>query len=293
MTNDPTTASGWGIQLSKLWMACGKNFPVDVKEIALEVTKARFSDPIGIVKEHGISGIDGMLSKRSRGDWCISYDEKVAIPGRINFTLGHELGHYLLHRKLSSEFRCAQGDMLGYDSAESKKLESEANKFASYLLMPINDFTNQVQGQNITLNLLRHCADRYKTSFTATALKWLEFTEEAALLAVADEDNYIRWSYPSKSARRLGAYLPPGTPLPQSSVELLNSMSNSHNRTRHVDEGAWHLKMDAEESLILSDQYEQVIFLVRFPSANLVNHAEEEEEDAFSVISEKIRGDNW
>ena len=78
-----------------------------------------------------------MLSKRnSKGDWCISYDEAVPIPGRMYFTLGHEFGHYLLHRKVREDgFQCGQGEMLVYESAESRQFESEANKFASYLLM--------------------------------------------------------------------------------------------------------------------------------------------------------------
>jgi hypothetical protein len=158
--------------------------------------------------------------------------------------------------------------------------------------MPINDFANQIQGQIITLDLIGHCADRYKTSFTASALKWLEFTEDAAMLVVSDEDKFILWSYPSKSARRHGAYLPPGASLPASSVEFLSNRvnTNRNNRTRNVDVGVWHFKLEAEESIILSDQYKQAIFLVRFPSANLVSHEEEEEKDAFSKLLEISNG---
>ena len=171
--SDPTTPPVWGNQLAKLWLMCGQGFPIGVKEIALEVTKTRFPDPIGIVIGHGVAGIDGMLSKRKlKGDWCISYDETITVPGRINFTLGHEFGHYLLHRQSRAEgFRCGQTDMLDYESPESRKFEAEANKFASYLLMPADDFRAQVGGQPITLDLLGHCANRYGTSFTAAALK--------------------------------------------------------------------------------------------------------------------------
>jgi hypothetical protein len=92
--SDPTTPPAWGSQLSKLWMASGQDFPVDVKVLALEVSKTRFpDDPVGLIKAHGISGIDGMLSRRKKkGDWCISYDETVTVLGRINFTLGTNWG---------------------------------------------------------------------------------------------------------------------------------------------------------------------------------------------------------
>jgi hypothetical protein len=195
--SDPTSPAGWGIELSKFWLMAGQAFPIDVKVLAIEATKNRFDVPIGLVKSHTISGIDGILAKRSKkGDWCIAYDETVESPGRINFTLGHEFGHYLLHRHLRDEFQCGQGEMLDYDGASSKKLEGEANRFSSFLLMPINDFKAQLDGHKISLEVLGRCAKRYGTSFTATALKWIEFTNEAAVLIVA-RDEFICWSYPS------------------------------------------------------------------------------------------------
>lgn len=296
MSNPPTPAA-WGIQLSQLWLECGQGLPISVREIALEVTKTRFpDDPVGIIKGHGVAGIDGMLSKRkSKGDWCISYDEAVTVPGRINFTLGHEFGHYLLHRKTREEgFQCCQAEMLDYESAESRKFESEANKFASYLLMPATDFRDQVEGQIVTLDLLGHCADRYGTSFTATALKWVELTDQAALLAVA-RDGFICWSYPSRRARLLRAYLPSGTPVPQSSLDRLNSAVdiNRRNQGSRVHPGVWHPALEAEEFVIISDHFDMAIFLVQFPCAGMVEQAEEKDRDAFTFLENRAQGLNW
>lgn len=62
-----------------MWTQSGQSFPIDVQVLALEVTKTKFSDPVGVIKPHGVAGIDGMLSKRkSKGDWCISYDAAVS-----------------------------------------------------------------------------------------------------------------------------------------------------------------------------------------------------------------------
>lgn len=293
MTSDPTTPAGWGIQLAKFWQAAGQDFPVDVKLLALEATKNRFPEPIGKIKEHEIAGIDGMLIKRpAKNYWIIAYDATVASPGRINFTLGHELGHFLLHRNSHTEFRCGQGEMLDYEGVAARKLEAEANKFSSYLLMPINDFKVQIAGHGISLDLLSHCADRYGTSFTATALKWIEFTDEAAVLVVA-RDDFICWSYPSDSARRRGVYLPQGTPLPQSSVLNLANLFGKGNHTTRVRAGVWHPTLEAEESAILSDRFEMSIFLVRFPLANCVEHAEESNDDAFETLSNRAQGYGW
>ena len=291
---EPTTPAGWGIQLSKLWVASGQAFPVDVKLLALEVTKQRFADPVGLVVPHGVAGIDGMLSKRAKkGDWCISYDEDVVVPGRINFTLAHELGHYFCHRQRQAEFRCSQGEMLDYHGEASRKMEKEANVFASYLLMPATDFRQQIDGQTITLELLGQVAERYQTSFTATALKWLEITAEAAMLVVA-RDEFVCWSYPSKLALSRRAYLAPGTPVPEPAIDRLKSAANhSGNTWCRVPAGIWHPSLEAEESVIVSDQFELMIFLVRYPEARLVQHEDEPETDAFDVMTDTSRGFGW
>lgn len=291
---EPTTPAGWGIQLSKLWIASGQSFPVDVKLLALEVTKRRFEDPVGLVVPHGVSGIDGMLSKRvKKGDWCISYDESVTVRGRINFTLAHELGHYFCHRQRQAEFRCGQGATLDYYGDASRKLEKEANTFASFLLMPATDFRQQIDGQTISLELLGAIADRYQTSFTATALKWLEITPEAAMLVVA-RDEFVCWSYPSTPAASKRAYLPPGTAIPATAIERLQTaMNHSGNKWCSVPPGVWHPFLEAEEAAIVSDQYELTIFLVRFPSVRDVDHEEETELDSFDVLAGRAQGFDW
>lgn len=294
MMSEPATPVAWGIQLSKLWLASGQGFPVRATDIALEVTKQRFSDPVGRVVPHGIPGIDGMLSRREKHkDWCISYDENVVVPGRINFTIAHEFGHYLIHRNLRNIFECGKKEIMDYDSLESRRLESQANIFASYLLMPRNDFEVQIKGHELSFELLGHCAERYHTSLTATALKWLEFTKETAMLVIADHDEFICWSYCSQSARRLGVYKLPGEVLPQSAIENLRGNNTGSRIRRRVESGVWHPTEEAIESAIISDQFEQLIFLIRFPFATTPDHSEETDSDAFSELSEKAQGFNW
>ena len=289
----PSTPSAWGIHMAKFWLQAGQSLPVDVKLLAPEATRHGFDVPIGLIKEHEIEGIDGMLMKRkTKNDWCIAYNPTVASRGRINFTLGHELGHYLLHRGKQDIFRCGQGEMLDYDSVASKHLEAEANQFSSYLLMPIPDFKSQIAGHRVTLDLIGHCADRYDTSFTATALKWIEFAEEAAIVVVA-RDGFICWSYPTQSARRHRIYFSAGTEVPQESQERIATLIGASNYTTRVAPGVWHSSMEAEESAILSDQFDMTIFLIRFPGANLIEHEEEAEEDSFSVLSARAQGYNW
>lgn len=63
-------------------------------------------------------------------------------PKRRRFSIGHELGHFLIpsHMPRSGEqFSCSHADLRSADTAEKdrhKRIEAEANRFAAHLLMP-------------------------------------------------------------------------------------------------------------------------------------------------------------
>lgn len=281
--SSPTTPAAWAVTLVNFWRGAGMGLPIQTEQLAIEYSKRR-PDPVEKIHGHDVAGIEGMLVKsRRKNTWYMLYDETIESQGRINFTLAHEFGHYLLHRHLVDEFRCSSGDLLGYDGAESRRREAEANKFASCLLMPADDFRLQIQSVPTSIDLIAHCADRYGTSFTATALKWLELTDEAAMLVVA-RDGYICWSYSSQKASKQRTYLAPGTQVPQQSLDRFNteSISNLRNTDRILPPGVWHPTLEAIESILLSDKYDLAIFLIRFPSSGLVLHDEEPEDDGFT-----------
>lgn len=291
MTIESLSPSACGIQLAKLWILAGKSFPVDVKELALEVSSKK-PDPISKVKGHAISGIEGMLIQRSEKNcWYILYQETIEVSGRISFTLAHELGHYMLHRGLQNEFKCDQKKLLNYCDETSSVKESEANKFASFLLMPIDDFRGQIGQDTASLDLLGHCADRYNVSLTAATIKWLEFTSEAAMVVVA-RDGFVCWSYTSQSARKLKVYLPPGRQLPENN-DRYSLVLGGRNQQLIVSPGVWHPKLEAVESCILSDKFDFAIYLVQFPEANLVSHEEGEGSDSFDFLSARAKGLLW
>lgn len=67
-------------------------------------------------------------------------------PSRIKFTLAHELGHYLLHYNVSRE---------DFNKKEIyKRLEIEANHFASAFLLPANIFSNELISHSMDYYLL-------------------------------------------------------------------------------------------------------------------------------------------
>lgn len=185
----------------------GDRFPVDVQSLALEYSAQCFpNEPIKHIKPLALEGFEGMLaSHKSKSKWMIAYNDKIRSPGRIRFTLAHEFGHYILHRSTRDEFQCSQQDIYDWD-ADEKIIEAEADTFASFLLMPLDDYRQQVQGHQISIDLLSHCADRYGVSLMAAALKWLEIAERRAVV-VAVRDGHVLWARSNKAAFRSGVCL--------------------------------------------------------------------------------------
>src|SRR4051794_23371448 len=82
--------------------------------------------------------------KLIRVDETLDPDDRPAMRGRFNFSLAHEIGHWCLHRGYA-ELRQAMQDLFGgpaqpsiicRTSQKKAPIEIQADRFASYLLMP-------------------------------------------------------------------------------------------------------------------------------------------------------------
>jgi IrrE N-terminal-like domain len=246
----------------------GSVFPVDVRALAFEHTQ-RFADPVFAVEAAPVGvGFEGALYRLPRrGGWAILFNPDIPSPGRINFTLAHELGHYVCHRNLRrTGFECSSEMMRGTERDSAfRRLEREADRFASHLLMPAADFRCQVDGQTVTLDLIIHCAERYRTSFTAAALKWLELTEERAALVCA-RDGFILWGRSSEVARRSGLSFAAGSELPSGSVAASRTATDVTSHGSDLPLGVWNSDEGVREMTIFADEYDVSYSLVVFDS---------------------------
>jgi len=180
-------------------------FPVDVVHLALHAHEIfGWSDPISNVEAAHLPGFEGCLHpSEDRSRWLLLYNNALS-PGRVRFTQAHELGHYILHRLVRGGMSCTEQDMVSR-SQQEEDFEGQADLFASYLLMPLNDYRTQVQGE-ISIDVFIACAKRYGVSLTAAILKWLEYTTEKALV-VYSTDGFINWAWSSEPAYKAGAFL--------------------------------------------------------------------------------------
>jgi hypothetical protein len=243
-------------------------FPIDISTLALETAELfQWSDPITKVQPVDIKSFEGALfSDDERKRWMLLYNEKLSSAGRIRFTQAHELGHYILHRFKRDEFQCSGDDMLSW---EDKTIEAEADLFASFLLMPLNDFRSQLTPE-IDLELLRHCAHRYGVSLTAAALKWINCTDESAVL-ILSRDGYMKWAYSSANARKNGAFFRTRqsvVPIPAGSLAASPAITQER-KGIELPAALWFPHADRNTSLremkIQSEQYEYVITLLCLP----------------------------
>lgn len=247
-------------------------FPVDVVEIALECASIfKWDDPITEIKAADIDKFEGgLFPGKNKKSWLLLYNSSLDSQGRIRFTQAHELGHYILHRHLKDSFECTSSDML--DSPENMKtIESQADSFASYLLMPLDDFRNQINTK-VTLDLLGLCADRYGVSLTAAILKWLSYTDEKAVLVMSN-DGFINWAWSSDPAFRAGAYYKTRNniiPIPEGSLAANDSVTSERlgqstlatSWFKHADKN-----MALREMKIYSNQYDSVLTLLCLPQS--------------------------
>lgn len=198
------------IRLSKqLAMAFGeKRFPINILDLAQQYSVdicpnnskcALCTNKDCILKIESVflsKNVDGILRKTPQG-WIILYNKNIAYPGRINFTLAHEFGHYLLHReKFPNGLQCSKQDIM--DGSIEAIVEKEANTFASFLLMPLDDFRKTASAYKFGVELFENLSRKYATSLTATILKWIEMTDQKAMVVFSD-NGFILWCRQSQN----------------------------------------------------------------------------------------------
>jgi Zn-dependent peptidase ImmA (M78 family) len=155
-----------------------------------------------------LPGFEGALSPAPVGKkgWGIFYNSAITSRGRINFTLGHEFGHYLLHREAyPNGFQCSSEDMGTWESEYAQR-ENEANIFAATLLMPFDDFRAQIDAKKRPgFDDLGACASRYDVSLIAATLRWLQYTSRRSILVVS-RDGFVLWARSSQAALKSSIY---------------------------------------------------------------------------------------
>lgn len=296
----------WAINIHKILNTLDKafgtgRFPVQVKQLAVDFSKeVSPDDPITDVMGASLPGFEGALFPASNGrkGWGIIYNNDIKSQGRINFTLAHEFGHYLMHRsKYPKGIQCTKEDMNAWNSEIHKKIESEANCFAAGLLMPFDDFRKQIKArEKPSLDALGACAERYEVSLTASIVRWLRYTERRAVLVVS-RDGFILWARSSEPALKTRAFFRtanrPPVAIPETSLAAQGDIVERAKETLELDAGTWFASEPCEETAIFSKQYDFTISLLHLDDEPPPLESGEDEQDAFDNMASRSPGSPW
>lgn len=164
-------------------------------------------DPQKIAQQLGISAdegelpfdLDGMFVREGDIE-IIAINQNIKYLTRKKFSYAHELGHARLPWHGDTEHRCHKKDIAGHRNINPK--ESEANAFAAELMMPYKFFADDVKRRSFSFETLDELAEeKYVTSLTATAIRFVSLTQEPCAVVLVD-NNKILWGYSSKTFYR-------------------------------------------------------------------------------------------
>lgn len=196
------TAAATVLKWLRAWYMDGMPDAIDLDVVRQMLPATRFGKGVLEIKSPQPSPVDkfeGMLVRNPENpaEWGVFYNPN-ARPERVRFTIAHELGHFILHRELQLIFNCDKVSIhTGHD--DLRRIEREADDFASNLLMPGDSMRAAIARQRIDLHVLSELATRFQVSFEALCIRFIKYTERRAIL-VRWDNGFLDYQWRSRKA---------------------------------------------------------------------------------------------
>ena len=110
---------------------------------------------------------------------------------RLRFTAAHEIGHYQLHCQTPNCI--SDGNLSDLLSNSTTEQETEADVFASELLMPQHLFAPLLKDKTPSLALIDSLAGTFKTGFLATLRQFWSYTDQQVALVFSSDGRIERF----------------------------------------------------------------------------------------------------
>ena len=158
------------------------------------------------INELDVQGFDGGLV-RVKGTplAAIIVRDSIREAGRKNFTVAHELGHFVLPGHEFSGAVCGPSDIGNWGDA-TQELEREADEFAAELLLPSGYAGPRFKSESPSLGIIQTVADESNASLSATAWRYCDLVSERCAV-VWSKKGKVSWYKPSPE---FGFYLKRG-----------------------------------------------------------------------------------
>jgi Zn-dependent peptidase ImmA (M78 family) len=241
--------------LSNIREQCGGvvPIPVPVRDIALQLE-------IRAIETVAVKSIDGMLLVGDGDDEgsAIIFVNESQSGQRIRFTIGHELGHWLIpsHTLDQKNFSCSNQKMQSMDvykqTTPLEKIEVEANLFSSELLLPEKEFRVDLRtSPEPCLSNVIKLSNIYDVSKHATARRFVMLNDHPCAI-IQSHDRIISHIYSNKDFPFMA--VKNTNPLPPRSMSAQDSdLSDRYSEMLPSDWKNW-LKNKPVENAELNEQ---------------------------------------
>lgn len=182
----------------------GERFVKDHGINTLPVLPILLAQSLGIEVKPNAScgaGVSGMLL-RSGNQFGIAYSTFIDNIGYQHFSVGHELGHFVLPGHIDAVLGNGTVHQSRAGFSSGNRFELEADHFAAGLLMPNYLFSAALEVVDEGLGAILRLSDLCLTSLTATAIRFVQCTPEPVAIVVSNSDQ-IDYCFMSATLRAL------------------------------------------------------------------------------------------
>jgi Zn-dependent peptidase ImmA (M78 family) len=199
----------------------------------------------------------------------IKINRNIEYAGKKRFTIAHELGHVELHRNVQPLFLDNDNTLEYFKKGHQ---ETEANEFASELLMPAHLFKKECKEKKFSPDLLRSIAEKFQTSLTSTVYKYFELGDHPICLFYSLNNQVKYWKRPNDYPYFIIDYtkLPPPDDSVASEYFKKNKIYSKEQSKQQIWKSTWfelkHWENDNDfkfyEFCIITPRYNTVLSIV-------------------------------
>ncbi len=229
--------------------------------IKIPIPLSEIAKNIGIVDVdyRPLGNLEGALvanEHKTKGVILINNSKEAGTKERQRFTLGHEIGHFMIPRH-GHKMSCSISDM--NTTNKDEKIEIEANDFASKILMPDQLFCKGSLFDNPSIGNIKKLATNYEVSFAACADKYITNHHEP-LAILFYKDKRLRYLKKNKAFPFYFSFqCKKDTQLPLDSLaNNLNDFSGENISLDYTDASVWISKTNG---FLLPDEIVEEVYI--------------------------------
>ena len=140
------------------------------------------------IKEEAMTTHDGRLAYDEEAG-IITINKNIKEVGQKNFTIAHELGHFLLDKK--QYCGCSRAEIMSASAME--RIEREANVFAAGLLMPEEWVRQEIKWEGEGIGVMKKMSEKFSVSLSSAGIRYTQ-AGKMPMALIATKDDKVIWS---------------------------------------------------------------------------------------------------